>query len=377
MSSYQNRVNYYTQLTQSGMPAAQAYQQATQKYPFENDQKEAYKSQQSSALGGTAGLVGGAVLTNSLIKNGVGGTIDKVSGWFGGGNPASTASTTPSTVANTLGTASNAGGAIAPTLDAGRYALTNSSSTLAPGAASAGGYTSGAEGAISNLGSDAANGAGYMAPALGALGAGAGAYGLYDTFKNKKHGLGGAAQGALGAGGLTAGLGAMAPLLGLGPVGWAGIALAAALGGGAGYFGNFGDKDEWKNEGKALKKLSDQGYNIDPSLLNELTSMKKGRSMEDLRRMDAEKEARGEYTNAKFRESRNEADLNPQDIQGYSSLYELAGKGGSDADRMELARRALAAGAAREAKGQITLDTTKFDSNLDSFRKSQQGRKKK
>ena len=68
-----------------------------------------------------------------------------------------------------------------------------------------------------------------IAPYLGLASAGLGAYGMYGGIKagsRKATGMGGAALGG--------GLAAAAPLLGLGPVGWGGIALAALAGGGAG-----------------------------------------------------------------------------------------------------------------------------------------------
>lgn len=75
----------------------------------------------------------------------------------------------------------------------------------------------------------AAPGMGF-APYAGLAGAGLGAYGLYNSINsNDKKG------GALSGMALGGGLAAAAPLIGLGPIGWGGLALAAALGGGAGF----------------------------------------------------------------------------------------------------------------------------------------------
>lgn len=123
-----------------------------------------------------------------------------------------------------------------PTASAATTATDALANSAAAGAASAGaGAASAGAGAASAAGEGAAAGLegatpaiGY-APYLGVAGAGLGAYELYNGIKSGSTG-----QSALGGAGLGAGLAAAAPLVGLGPVGWGGLALAAALGAGGG-----------------------------------------------------------------------------------------------------------------------------------------------
>lgn len=118
----------------------------------------------------------------------------------------------------------------------------------------------------------------------------------------------------------------------------------------ANFLGNrFGDKDRWKTEQNRLQKLQDQGYT--DITLPELTG---GRSKQEL--IDIEKQRGG---NVKFAESRNEADLTPEEIANFATFYEKAGPSGTLTDRQNLARQALAAGAVREHHGTIDVDWSK------------------
>ena len=91
-----------------------------------------------------------------------------------------------------------------------------------------------------------------IGPYLGVGAAGLGAYGLYDALRHKN-----VKSGALSGAALGGGLAAAAPLVGLGPVGWAGLGLAAALGagGGAGLTSLFGHKSTKQVIGERTNKL--------------------------------------------------------------------------------------------------------------------------
>jgi hypothetical protein len=339
----------FDQMVGQGMSVQEAYQRA---FPNgltqEQIQKEQASAEQKAGLMQLAGSVAGVVAGTE----GYGYIADALSGG--------------SKVANTTNAVNSA---------------TNATSNIGAGTstANAGNYTLGTENAINNLGSGGVNStnavtngaASYVGPALGAVGAGAGAYGLYDVFKNKKSGTSGALQGGLSAGGLGMGLSAMAPLVGLGPLGWGAIAAMALLGGGAGYFGNFGDVDRFKTEGKALGKLRDKGFNIPHS---EAEDLRKGRSVEELVAIEQQKQAAGGFGNSRFAQSRNEADLTPLDIQGYANLYEQAGAGQENnlRLRMELAKAALANQAVREQYGTVNVDWNKV-SNLQEIMKQYGG----
>lgn len=204
----------YYQLLQQGVPPAQAFQQAFPNgIPKKPTPEDIANKQQEQALGGVAGSLGGALGTYYLI--------DALSG----GAPEVVAANLPGTVAATGGAAAGAGAAGAA--GAGGSALTTAASEAGAGfAGQAGGAagtagTAGAEGAATTLGA--------AAPYLGLAGAGLGAYGLYNALEDNNK-----TSGALSGAALGGGLAAAAPLVGLGPVGWGGLALAAALGAGGG-----------------------------------------------------------------------------------------------------------------------------------------------
>ena len=229
----------YYRLTSQGVPAQEAFNRA---FPNGLDpsriQREAANDQQKAALGQILGMLGGAVGVRYAGK--------ALGGLLGSG-----AANAASTVADTANAASN----VANTANAANTASNVASASGAVNTAKNIGNT--------ELGLTPSGYGSYLGPALGAAGMIGGGATLYDLFKNKDHGASGAVKGALGAGSMAAGYSALAPLLGLGPLGWAGIGLAALLGGGAGFFGNFGDKDRWKEEQDKLKKLKDQGYDVE------------------------------------------------------------------------------------------------------------------
>lgn len=122
--------------------------------------------------------------------------------------------------------------------------------------------------------------------------------------------------------------------------------------------GLFGDKDRWKTEGNRLSSLSDQGYNVSNS---SGMGLKRGRSKSELAAEEQAKIDAGGYGNLKFASSRNEGDLTGQDIQGYASVLEKAGKDASIADRIALGQKALDAKAVNEHNGTIDVDWSKVN----------------
>lgn len=177
------------------------------------------------------------------------------------------------------------------------------------------------------------------APLLGAALAG-------DVLINKRHGGRGAAQGALAG----AGMGSY-----FGPYG----ALAGALiGGGVGYFGNFGDENRFQTEYNRSQALRDKGINWD---LN-TDKPSQGRSIGDLIAEAEANKAAGKWGNVQFAGSRNEKDLKPEDIWGYSAFGEKYGndwlKKYSEEQRRQIAQKALDSGAVRESTGSIDINFT-------------------
>ncbi len=120
----------------------------------------------------------------------------------------------------------------------------------------------------------------------------------------------------------------------------------------------FGDKDRWATEGGRLKKLAGQGYDVSHS---DGQGMKAGRSKQQLIDIEKAKAAAGQYSNEKFAGSRNESDLTGQDVQGFASIVEKAGKDASLADRIALGQRVIDAGAGREHHGTYDVDWSKIN----------------
>ena len=202
---------------------------------------------------------------------------------------------------------------------------------------------------------DITNFAGSATPYLGAAGAALGTYGALKGIHEKNPM--GAGLGALGAG-----LGINAMGFALGPAGWAAM-LAAPVAGA--LINKHLDKDEWKTESKRLNKLKKNGTFVPEALLASMPTA--GRSKSELlnRAYAADFIGRGsgnEWVNNKFSQSRNESDLRPEDIVGYSTFAE------KDKDwfnkpldvRLAEAKKALDAGAVREHKGTIDVDWNKI-----------------
>lgn len=271
----------------------------------------------------------GNMAANKLKDKAVSYGIDKIGGMFGGG-------------------ASSSLPAGAEALGSGQYAMNGliydgatgqavaSQLPAAAGFFDTGGILGGGEMSL-----------GQYAPGV------AGAFGMADVLMNKRHGARGAAQGALSGAGMGFTLG--------GPVG-AGI--GAVAGGALGYFGNLGDEDKWKTEQDRADKLREQGINWDiPS-----ERLTKGRSKEELVRGAQANIDAGRYGNVKFAQSRNESDLNPEDIWGYSTFGEKYGdkwlKGMSEEQRRGISQALLNAGAVNEHHGTIDVDWNKLDPKL-------------
>lgn len=190
----------------------------------------------------------------------------------------------------------------------------------------------------------------YIAPAAGAIGA-------LDVLANKKHGAGGALEGAASGAALGSYFGPYGALAG------------GLLGGGIGYFGNFGDKNEFQGEYKRAQALRDKGINWN---LN-TEKPKKGRSLDELLGIEQAKINAGQYGNTTFAKSRKESDLKGKDIWGYSAFGEKFGNDWfgkfSEAQREKIAQDAIDKGAVKEAKGQIDVDWSKLPS-LDELTKA-------
>lgn len=201
---------------------------------------------------------------------------------------------------------------------------------------------------------DITNFAGSATPYLGAAGAALGTYGALKGIHDKNPLS--ASMGALGAG-----LGINAMGFALGPAGWAAM-LAAPVAGA--LINKHLDKDQWKTESKRLNKLKKSGTFVPENLLASMPQA--GRSKGDLlnKAYAADFIGRGtsgDWVNNKFSQSRNEADLRPEDIVGYAAFAEKDKDWFNKplADRLKVADDALKAGAVREQKGTVKVDWNK------------------
>jgi hypothetical protein len=306
---------YYAWLTSNGFPYQEAYNQTTSifgppKTP-EQQQKEQAAAAQRAGFGQAAGAIGGAIAAQQLGSLITGG---------------STAAATGAGAAGTAGAAGAAG--------AGAGAAGAGVGTAGAGAAGAGaaGGTAATAGSMPAMGTTAV----YAAPIIGAALAGYN-YNRWSK-KGKTYGAGEGFREA-----------AKDPLNYLIPAGFIGAA--------------FGDKDMYLKEHRRLLELKKQGVNVPEGLL-EATRLNKGRSKEELINIEKEKISQGGYGNVKFAESRNEADLNPEDIIGYSAFMKKFGSDWFDKfsqqQRLGIAKKALEAGAVNEAKGSINIDWNKL-----------------
>lgn len=125
--------------------------------------------------------------------------------------------------------------------------------------------------------------------------------------------------------------------------------------------------DKWKTEGNRLKKLIDQGINI-PESYQAPMMLKQGRKKSELINPYMPKDFTGNtpqygWVNNKFADSRNEADLKPEDIWGYANFFERYGNDWlgkfNEQQRRDIAQKALGSGAVREHHGTIDVDWNK------------------
>lgn len=197
----------------------------------------------------------------------------------------------------------------------------------------------------------------------------AGLYSMYEggslvADANKIGGSTGLKAGGIG--GLTAGLGAGMAIntlgVALGPVGWGALLAGSLLGGGL-LGARLGDRDKWKTEGKRLGKLLEQGVAIPEEMLGAMFQTR-GRSKEELVNPNFPRDFVGHtdqgFVNNKFALSRDEKDLHPEDIMGYSAFFEKFGNDWlgkfSEEQRWAIAKVALDSGAVREKHGTIHVN---------------------
>lgn len=126
----------------------------------------------------------------------------------------------------------------------------------------------------------------------------------------------------------------------------------------------FGDKDMYLKEHRRLLDLQKQGIDV-PEALLESTRLSKGRSKDELIAIEERRASEGLPSNVEFARKRDESLLKPQDIVGYSTFMKQYGNDWfgkfNDAQRNDIAQRALDAGAVREHHGTIDVDWKKFD----------------
>lgn len=343
-ASYQSATdayNRYMAMVQSGMSPMDAVQQSGLVDLRQQQLKAEGRAQQRGALGQVGGAVIGKLgiqagkdfLAGEKILGGLRGDIanagtklSEALGLGGGSNVAQTA-------AQNAAWNAQAGAAQNAAWNAGADAATSAVSGTTPPPTQAGIF---------------APGSGLMT-ALGGAGAALGAYGAFKGIENKdplSAGLGGA--------GVAGGLSAMG--LALGPLGWAGLIAAPALGA---LINKMGDKDRWKEEYDRKKKLVEQGI-IPESMLGEAPS--KGRSQEELVALEEQKVAAGQYGNPDFARTRDVALLKPQDIWGFSVAPETIGKdymAASEEQRLAFNQKLLDEGLVSEARGQISYKDPK------------------
>ena len=187
--------------------------------------------------------------------------------------------------------------------------------------------------------------------------------GMTVAAANRIGGQAGRKAGSLG--GLTAGLGAGMVInslgIALGPVGWGALLVGAMVGGGL-IGSRLGDRDRWKTEGKRLGKLIEQGVDIPQEMQGAMT-LTRGRSKEELVNPNYARDFVGKteqgFVNNKFAVSRNEQDLQPEDIWGYAAFFEKFGNDWlgkfNEEQRRTIAQAALDSGAVREKHGTINI----------------------
>jgi len=194
---------------------------------------------------------------------------------------------------------------------------------------------------------------------LGSWGLPVGALGAYQAYQGLKKGK--PMQSGIGGAMIGASIG--------GPPG---ALIGGVVGGAGGLISGLFDKDMYKTEGDRLRKLQEAGVNI-PKELSLPMNLTAGRSKEELVAQERAKEAAGQYSNVKFAQSRNEADLKPEDIWGYSAFLKKDPEwltGFSEDDRRKVAQKALDLGLVREHHGTIDIGESP---ELDEFMQGVKG----
>jgi len=185
----------------------------------------------------------------------------------------------------------------------------------------------------------------YYLPALGLIG-------TADLLANQRTGRRGYLQGAASGAAMGSYFGPWGAAIGAG--------LGLALGGANELF----DTNRYKTEGNRLQKLIDEGVNI-PDYLRGPMTLRKGRSKEEIIAQEEAKVAAGQYGNPQFARSRDEKDLRPEDIWGYSAFFKKYGNDWlgkfNEQQRRDIAQKALSAGAVKEHHGTIDIDWSKVD----------------
>lgn len=289
--------------------------------------REQQKQQEQAGWANVGGTVAGALAANEAIKG-----FPHITGLFGGG----------------ASTAGGAGAVTQPTLLGGADILGGGGT--AGGGAGAGGVSelgataAGSEGAASGWSLSGVGSAGnYVLPVAGTIG-------MADVLANQRTGRRGYLQGAASGAAMGSYFGPWGALIG------------AGVGLGVGAANEMLDTNRFKKEGNRLQSLLDKGVNI-PEQYRGAMYLTRGRSKQQLIDIEKQKQLQGLPSNVQFAESRNEKDLKPQDIWGYAAFYEKYGNDWlnkfNEKQRLDIAQKALDAGAVQEHHGTIDIDWNK------------------
>lgn len=381
MADVQQQAMVYYQLMQQGVPPAEAFKQA---FPEglpnsaanrEKAQKKQAGNQQKAALAQTGGVLAGALATRAAYDAATGQPI--LGGVFEGSKTAGTAgaqagaqaTTKAGATAATTGTSQAA--SQAGTAAAAQAVESGAVTSVAAGEAVPAGYT--AVGTAADGGTIVASNSALSSGASEGITAGdmgtylAYAYGAYQghkllqsnaTGKEKAQGVHDRVE--LGAAD-TFTFGLATPAFEFANSRWGGTMqkgrdFRSKIDPMEGVIAKWiGDK-QFLTEGNRLRELHKKGIEV-PQDPNGPLTLKHGRSKDKL--IQIAKDTGG---NVKFAESRNEADLTPQDLLGYATFYEKFGNDWNSMDEEQkkaIAALAIQGGAVREHHGTVDVDWTK------------------